>query len=88
MVRVRKGVRIRFSVGVRVRVRTGQGLKLVVEQYGGQIIPIKFKKKWVRAGLKVWVKICLLRTNTKKKKTAFKDFGIFFEKLGLGQDSG
>ena len=35
-----KGVRIRFSVGVRVR--TGQGLKLVVEQYGGQINPVKF----------------------------------------------
>ena len=41
-VRVREGVRIRFSVGVKVRVRTGQGLKLVVEQYRGQINPIKF----------------------------------------------
>ena len=40
--RVRKSVRIRFSVGVKVRVRTGQGLKLVVEQYRGQINPIKF----------------------------------------------
>ena len=39
---VRKGVRIRFSVGVKVRVRTGQGLKLVIEQYGGQINPAKF----------------------------------------------
>ena len=39
-VRFRKGVRIRLSVGVRVR--TGQGLTLVVEQYRGQINPIKF----------------------------------------------
>ena len=40
LVRVRKGVRIRFSVGVRIR--RGQGLKLVIEQYGGQINPVKF----------------------------------------------
>ena len=37
-IRVRKGVRIRFSV----RVRTGQELGLVVEQNGGQINPVKF----------------------------------------------
>ena len=37
-----EGVWIRFSVGVRVRVRTAQRLKLVVEQYGGQINPVKF----------------------------------------------
>ena len=59
---------LEFSVGVRVR--TGQGLKLVVEQYRGQINPVNFfedSKKWVRTGLKVWVNICLLQTNTKKK---------------------
>ena len=49
-VRVRKGVRIRFSVGVKVRVRTGQGLKLVVEQYGGQIIPVKFFEDFKKMG--------------------------------------
>ena len=42
LVRVRKGIRIRFSLGVRVRVRTGQGLKLVIEQYRGQKNPVKF----------------------------------------------
>ena len=42
LVRVWKGARIRFSVGVKVRIRTGQGLKFVVEQYGGQINPVKF----------------------------------------------
>ena len=47
-VRVRKGVRIRFSVWVRVR--TGQGLKLVVEQYRGQINPIKFFEDFKEMG--------------------------------------
>ena len=41
---------------------------------------MRISKKWVRTGVKVCVKICLLRTNTKKKKTVTGDFRIF---LGL-----
>ena len=39
---------IKFSVGVRVRTR--QGLKLVIEQYRGQINPIKFFEDFKKMG--------------------------------------
>ena len=66
-------------------------MKLVVEQYRGQINPVKFfedsKKNGLGQGLRSGLRFAFYE-QTLRKKTVIGDFGIFFKKLGLRQDRG